>query len=283
MSKFSAKNFSPNNNSMQRFVRRRRTFRRFTRRSRFARRPAPSYRPTIRSNGNKTSMYIDAYTPRNSFPLFKSGPFKLATYVTLPWSDIPRAVATGVAGVPAGVAAYRLNSLFDPYFSLAAVHNPEYFAEYSGRYGNYIVYKVDVRISWKFNDISSNLRTCVGLYRLLPSSVGPAGGPAMTAYGQDQLNRNREIQKVNFSETTLSVRDTCFSVNMSDIEGLTRTQYMANIGTYGAPFNANPSLPVGLQIAIMDISGASASQVYTQVHFTFHAKLWNRIPESSSL
>ncbi len=182
-------------------------------------------------------------------------------------------LATGAATTFGSEHIMRLNSGFDPDFSVAG-HQPYGWDQQGAIYGTYKVYACTVDCTF-FSPSAANV-VCGAQVSATADITTLGGASIMTAterfntWVRDIPNTGSQI--VHFRET----------FDIADVTGESKTQWEGN-DTFAAIFNANPISVCFLRLAAADYSGgAGGSTVEVRMSLTYHTRTYNRLTQAIS-
>ncbi len=177
-------------------------------------------------------------------------------------------LTSGTAGVVGGQYVFRLNSVYDP-DQTGAGHQPYGFDQLAALYGKYLVRRVDVTIVFS-NPSADGAAPCMSL---TPANSGPFGMAGLTAEAVAEKPQCR----VGLLNNTGSQRITWkVSFDIAKIEGLSKIQYEAETGNYGASISANPSLTPYVAVALADVTQTGGLTVQFGVELNYHVEFYER-------
>lgn len=193
-------------------------------------------------------------------------------YTKMRYVDNFQLTADNLTGLTGTEIAYRLNSLFDPYFA-AGGHQPLGFDQITPLYQRYKVYKVDIQIGMRG-------RTGTGLGYLAANIR--QGASTYTLGGLKALAEVIEQPGNTVMDGTL-LQTWNQTVWMHEVEGRTYQEYMAE-DSYGALVTANPSITpfLGVVCGTVDTPASSATGVYCTVALVFHSFFYEPNPLNQS-
>ncbi len=176
-------------------------------------------------------------------------------------------LTSGAAGVCGSEWAFRLNSCYDPDYTYAG-HQPYGYDQLAAVYGFYIVNAVDVEVI--FHDPTVDGLAVCALAQ--PSSA------SMTLPGKtNDIVAEMEFGAVGFLSNTGGQKlRMAKTFDLARVEGITKSQYDAQVGVYGAAVTTNPSLSPWLRIAASDTNGNSGSVVRVTVNLIYHTRFFRR-------
>lgn len=146
---------------------------------------------------------------------------------------------------------FRLNSLYDPDYT-GVGDQPKYFDQMSLIYLRYIVYKVDVTLQFApvgaADDAEGGNPTLIQTY-YANSSMG------FSPPGFGTLEDNRGTFDYVQKYTTLNKK---FSIDLADLAGLSRKDYLADMYRFGGLTTGNPTETMPFWIGATRVNSASA-------------------------
>lgn len=179
--------------------------------------------------------------------------------------------AGGVAGAE---AVWRLNSIYDPYFT-GAGNQPESYTTLSSVYRRYIVYWVDIRVRC-YSATQETLLLGVSLQ-------GPDSSYTLTGKVSSDFEKDRQIQTCNPGQSGAASPAYAHPeivlnhVSLPQLAGISLTEYKANLYQFGGAFGANPSNSLYMRIACSDMDGQNTGSCKVQVSIRFHGKVFDRL------
>lgn len=211
-----------------------------------------------------------AQTVSRAFQRMNLGPFKETMWATLKFTDLELALASGIGGVVGVETVYRLNSAFDPQLAVTANLNAEYFSTFAALYFRYIVDWVEVEV--QFYDPSAN--TAIPYVLLQPSDAGDIVQGQTFEYCE--LRRNMQPAPLTSVTGYGSQSSWKTRINLWELEGLTRDQWMTNYFNFGALVTTNPSFNPLIRIGLADRDGQNATTCKCMVNIVMHTKFFAR-------
>lgn len=200
------------------------------------------------------------------------GAFPNELYCSLRYTDFLSSSADNLTGLTGSEVAYRLNSLFDPYFS-GGGHQPLGFDQLTPIYGQYTVYKVDVQVR-----VTSYVGTGDPF---LAVNVRPS----TSTYVLSGLKNAGEIlEQPNNTVLDGTIKQSWNQTFwIGSIEGLPNSKIMSE-NNYSAVSTTNPSNTPYLSLACgtYQTPASSTNSVYYQISFVFHARFSNQNPLAQS-
>lgn len=200
------------------------------------------------------------------------GAFPEQLFVKMRYTDFLSNSADNLTGLTGSEQAWRLNSLFDPYFT-GAGHQPLGFDQLTPIYSQYTVYRVDVQVR-----VCSYIGTG-GVYLAINTR------PSNSTYNLAGLKNAGEIQEqpnnTIMDGQILQTWDQSFWINQ--VEGIPKSKVM-NENNYSANVTTNPSNTpyLGIAVGTYTTPASSTNTIYYQVSFVFHARFWNQNPLAQS-
>jgi len=186
---------------------------------------------------------------------------------TLPYAET-FTLTTGTAGVLGTAQLMLLNSLYDPN-STGTGHQPYGFDQLSSWFKTYIVHAVRVKILACSIGGSAEVAICWKFDT-------PSGFQSMAGYTVDQAT---EAPMIGVGLLGASGIDRVFKKTIDvlphKVLGITKPQYVNEISSYGAAYNANPSLCPTLQLAIGSYTGTAGENASVQLVLEFDAEFFN--------
>lgn len=184
------------------------------------------------------------------------------------YSDIERNCTVTTGGIVNASFLYRLNDIFDPYYSTGGGGPAENYTAIAGLYQRYIVWSVDMHI--RFYDPSQNTLLAGVLLQCADDTDDPS---AKTA---DYMLQRRNYATVPLPSTTGqgSYREIQAHVKLWELEGLPFRQYVDQLSVYGASFGADPAKSPLIRIGCADLDGQNTGSVKVQVSLIFHGKAY---------
>jgi len=184
-------------------------------------------------------------------------------------------LTTGTAGVLGTAQLMLLNSLYDPN-STGTGHQPYGFDQLSSWFKTYIVHSVKVKILACSIGGSAEVAVCWKL-------DNPNGFQSMVGYTVDQAT---EAPMIGVGLLGASGIDRVFKKTLDiyphEVLGITKAQYLNEIGSYGAAYNANPTLCPTLQLAVGSYTGTAGENASVQVVMEFDAEFFNPAQQAQS-
>lgn len=169
--------------------------------------------------------------------------------------------------------AYRLNSLFDPYFSVGG-HQPYGFDQIAAMYNRYMVNSVDVELT--FTDPSTD-----GLYVgvMMKNFYDPTTlqGTGIGAASEKPTIWTRPLNNTGSQVVTFKKH-----IDLAEMMGLTRQQYEGGWFALSGLVSTDPAQTPYMATAIADSRSGSSQTVICSVKLLFHSTFWGRkLPASS--
>jgi len=200
------------------------------------------------------------------------GAFPPQLFVKLRYTDFLSSSADNLTGLTGSETAYRLNSLFDPYFS-AGGHQPLGFDQLTPIYGQYTVYKVDVQVRVTSYSGSGDPFLAVNVR------------PSTSTYVLSGLKNAGEL----LEQPNNTVLDGTFKQSwnqtfwIGQVEGLPNKKIMTE-NNYSAQSGVSPSSTPYLSLAVgtYQTPASSTNTVWYNISFVFHARFSNQNPLAQS-
>lgn len=234
----------------------------------------PGFRKTLVGNtGRKAYGYNTGQMLHLDRPVTTNrGPFPNRLYAKLRYVDNTFVTADNLTGLTGTELAWRLNSLFDPYFP-AGGHQPLGFDQLTPMYQRYKVFKVDMNIAVRGRSGSAlpfvgiNIRNGASTYNL----------GSLKALGEVLEQPGNTVMDGTILQSWNQ------TVWMHNIEGRTYQEYLAE-DAYGAQVTTNPSLTpyLGIACGTVDTPSSSSNSVYITVALVFHAFFYEANPLAQS-
>lgn len=187
---------------------------------------------------------------------------------TLPYVDEFSISTPGIVSTFGTQTSYRLNSLFDPYFS-AGGHQPYGYDQMCTFYNRYMVDRVDIEVT--FSD---------------PTVDGLVVGAFAFNYNDTYQLQNSTISQAderptlwtkNLNDSGSQVAIYKKSIVLHQLMGLTKQQYEGGWDSLSALITADPAITPYFSIAVADARGNTASQsVRVKVRLLYYATFWER-------
>jgi hypothetical protein len=242
-----------------------------------ARRSRPTNRSLSRPKKrqqNDLTVFADSSAPFGggtlAFPKFFGGgavpPRKM---VTFPYS-FQDTLTAGAAGVFGTEAIFRLNSIYDPYYSGVGQY-PNGYTAWSNFYAGYRVHRVKIDLT--FTDPSADGMVVGALVQYSNATTSLGSNTIQTA---DEMQKSDVRPLNNTGSQTVRLTRT---FNLWDLDGNSRLQWLAN-GGYQAVFGQNPTLTPWIRIACAAFATGSPT-VVCMVRLTFYAELFDRLDLTS--
>lgn len=209
-------------------------------------------------NPNDT-LHVDRPVPGRGF-------MPAILFTTLRYSETVSLSNQNISGLVGEEMAYRLNSLYDPNFTLGFTlpgHQPLGFDQLTPMYRKYTVYRVDVQV--KVTGVRPNAATD------RPFLVAAVRSSQNTWFTTNKLawevqeQPHCTILDGNFIQTWDQ------SYNIADIEGKSK-QLIFDNPEYSAGVGANPSAPVFFTVACGEYNSAPNQTVQALVSIVYHAR-----------
>lgn len=184
------------------------------------------------------------------------------------YADIERTISVTTGGIANNSFLYRLNDIFDPYYSIGGGGPPEWYTTLASIYQRYIVWSVDADI--RFFDPTQNTLLGAVLLQCADDTDDPA---AKTA---DYFLQRRNYATAQLTSTTGegSFRQIQEHIKLWTVEGLPFRQYVDQMSVYGAQMGADPGKSPLFRIAVADLDGQNTGSCKVQVSLTFHGKAY---------
>lgn len=169
--------------------------------------------------------------------------------------------------------SYRLNSLYDPYFS-AGGHQPYGFDQLTTIYNRYLVSRVDLELTFSDPTVDGlmpgvMLKNYLDATTLVGNNI-PTVSEFPTAWTKAVSNTGS--QKIVFRK----------SVDLAAMMGLTKAQYESGWPSLAAVVTADPSISPYMTVAVADPRSGGASTITCNLRIVFHAQFWERKLPSGS-
>lgn len=227
--------------------------------------------------GNGDPSGTRGFSNSGAFSIFNSGsafrqynPFPTRKQCTLRYVEagVVNALTCGTAGVGGTEHTYPLGSLFDPNLSLTG-HQPYFFDQIAAVYQHYRVNKVTITIraydpstpgtilGWQVDSWNGGAGTIAG--------VSP-----QTLLERPQTGRLQPNTTYDREETTIP------RMSIARLEGLTESEYRANVEDYSALVTASPARSPYLRLACFNTEGNNSGGLSYHVEFLYDCEFWNR-------
>jgi len=169
--------------------------------------------------------------------------------------------------------AFRLNSLFDPYFP-AGGHQPYGYDQLTAIYYRYLVFSTMVEVT--FSDPSGDGLVVAAFAKNLNDPNTLVNASISSAMERptvwcEPLN-NTGSQAIVFRKT----------YNLAEMMGLTRSQYENGWINTGAAYSADPVQTAYFIVAAANSRGGSTQTVTARVRLVFDCQFWERNTVSPS-
>jgi len=187
--------------------------------------------------------------------------------VQLPYVDSLSLSTSNLSSAFGTETSFRLNSLFDPYFS-AGGHQPYGFDQITPFYEFYQVTRADITIT--FSDPSAD-GVIVGAYLKNYYDSQTLQGATISQAEERPQNWVRNLNNTGSQNVTFTK-----SVDLAAMTGLTPTQYMSSWPAYGARVTADPSYTPYLSVAVSDAQATGTKTVTARVRITYTAVFFGR-------
>ncbi len=194
--------------------------------------------------------------------------FPVRARCTLPYTDEISVSTTALSSSFGTETSYRLNSLFDPYFS-AGGHQPYGFDQMCTFYNRYMVDKVDIEVTFSDPTADGLVVGCYyknynDTYQLQTSTISQA----------DERPTNW-VKNLNDSGTQVATFRK--SLSLPALMGLTQTQYESGWPSLSALISADPAITPYFSIAVADARSSSSTQtVRCKIRLVYHGIFWER-------
>lgn len=202
-------------------------------------------------------------------PIRGRGAFPNTMWTQHRYSDQLLLIADNTTGRTGTGLAYRLNSLFDPYFPVGG-HQPLGFDQLTPVYQVYCVYKVDVQVRVTEAFGSGGKAFCVAGIK-----------PSTSTYTVGTLKAAQELQEQPNNTIIDASEGVTWNTTLwvADVEGRPRSQIF-NDDSYVAAVSANPILTPFIEFACGTYGepAMESSSVRVMVSFVFHTRWSNPNP-----
>jgi len=171
--------------------------------------------------------------------------------------------------------AFSLNSLYDPDIT-GVGHQPYGFDQMAALYSNYIVESASIQARFVTPGGTADLCCILALTGQYPVST--------TGITVDACAEKSGITTKTLSSSGVN-RTAIISVPRVPIHrslGLTSSQYMNEINTYGAAVGSSPTVQSIVRVNVASYNGTAAEDATCQVTITYHAKFYNRVVQNQS-
>lgn len=182
---------------------------------------------------------------------------------------------TGAAGVSGTENAFSLNSLYDPDIT-GVGHQPYGFDQVAALYSKYIVHSVDVQLRCVTPGGSNDL--CI------IAAVTGAQAISLSGISVDAATEKQGIMTKTVSASGVN-RNAVISLSGISIWktlGLSKPQYLAELGTYGAAVSASPSIASVLRVNVASYDGTASETVTIQTVIIYHVEMYDRVVQGQS-
>lgn len=214
-----------------------------------------------------------SYTPQVTIanamcPLTSLNPYPKRKHAILRYMEAPYiGMACDVGGTGGSEKIFLLNSLYSPL--VGGGHQPYWYDQMvADGYNQYRVNAVEVKIT-AWNPGSTGV--ALGWeFRSWPAGSGSLAGQSLQYIGE------REGCGYILPGSTTGIREHVTGLlPINQIEGITRSQYIADVTNYSAQISASPSRGPYLSIACFDSAGNTGSLINAIVEIVFYAEFWD--------
>lgn len=218
----------------------------------------------------RTSLGLRAIPQGGSFG--QASPFKPKMFVRHKYCELSTLTA-GTAGIMGTEIIYRLNDLYDPYFS-GGGHQPYGRDTMAGIYNRYKVSGCKIDLTFTDPSADGMAVACA----IQDSTESATLTNLQVDEAQEKQNcivkflNNTGAQKVNIKKY--------MPIHM--VEGLTKLQFKADIENYSANASNSPVSTPFVRIAIGNVTGTTGGTVHCMVKLTFYSQWYNRLQLSQS-
>lgn len=215
------------------------------------------YGKNVRRYAQKSGMLLNAVTPvKKSY----SCKFVYGDLITLNSANLSTIYGTE--------KAYRLNSLFDPDFSVGG-HQPYGFDQMAAMYNKYIVHGVKVEV-WGVNP--TNPGVTLGVQIQTPSDTNTLQGR-----GPSHVREMPNVVQKFINTTGSQVVAVSEYIPMYRALGVSPQQARSDLSNYAATVVADPAIVPYLKLAINNINGIGVTGLNVEVRLTYYATLYDRV------
>lgn len=235
-----------------------------------------TYKPKRKMNGmdtsNKMKVRENRFKQINKYNV-KPEPYPRVLYTRAKFSD--RQQLTPGAGTGANSRVYRMNTIYDPYFS-AGGQTVVGHANFANQYQAFLVTGAKVRVSFNNPTVDG---TRIGV-RLRINGNSPTSGRLIQELTEQPLTYMQGLNNSGKQEKTFN-----FFIRPWTLMGLSKLEYMANTTRY-ASFNMN-SNPINVNdSAVIDVFAVNddlAATVNYTITVVYYVQLFNRRQLFSSI
>jgi hypothetical protein len=182
-------------------------------------------------------------------------------------------LTAGSSGLFGVEQVYRLNSLFDPDFT-GTGHQPYGFDQIAALYDQYKVNAVSLKLT--FTEPAAD---GIGIITMVQPSAATysLASSAFVVSAEKQGTAVSYLNNTGIQHVTQQAR-----LEIPTLEGVTKSQFANDIGSFNSLCTTNPALTPWLRMAICMIDGSAASTCTVAVEITFECDFWSRAVLSQS-
>lgn len=190
--------------------------------------------------------------------------FRYTSYGTL---------TAGSVGVVGSEYMFLLNSCYDP-DSTGVGHQPYGWDQISPLYRKYIVHNCHVTIT-ATDPSADGLVLCV-MVAPTDATFNMAGNSA-EAIAEKPMCLTLDVNNTGSQKVKIQQ-----NIDLAELEGLTKAQYLDQTSIYGGAVGANPSKASVLKLAAADITATSSTTIKFRVDLVYDVQLYQRVVQSQS-
>lgn len=225
----------------------------------------PQKRPTTKRASRRVQNSVSTRGANVVPGLLSVFPERLVT--SLDYVDTLEASASSTAGTFGTEFAYRLNSLFDPYFSLGG-HQPFGFDQIATFYNRYMVNAVDIEVI--FSDPSTD-GVVAGAYLKNFYDTSTLSGSTVSAASERPTNWVKPLNNTGSQVAVFRKH-----VDLAAMMGLTKAQYEGGWFALSGLVTTDPAQSPYLAVAAANYHASSSATVQVQIKIRYHSVFWGR-------
>lgn len=199
-------------------------------------------------------------------------PFPPTVRRKLRYADLHNDLQTGTAGIFGTQAVYRLNSLFDPYFT-GSGHQPYGFDQIAALYNRYRVDRVSFKITFTNPSLGANINCACSIAPDTTSYLS-ARDPSVPREWPNAMNAVLSYE----GSRTATIQG---SIDLHTLCGVPKVKYLSD-DRYQGTAATDPSQIAYINIALSGVNGTAANFASTFVELEYEAVFFERITVAAS-
>lgn len=202
----------------------------------------------------------------------QNDPFPPMVRRKLRYADLHNDITTGAAGIVGTHARYRLNSVYDPYYT-GAGHQAYGFDQLAVLYNRYRVDRASYKITFTNPSLGANIN-CICTVAADTSSSLTGIAPAAS---REWPNASNSILSYEGSRTAVLQG----AINLHELCGVPRSKYIAD-DRYQGTIASDPTQDCILTFAVSGVNGTASNYASTFIEIEYEVTFFERITVAAS-